>query len=91
MKTSKEQYNKEPVVFCKHCLSLKVRISGNLDYCDDCGCTELGETDIHHWEELYEQKYGIKYLNKRKNGRERQYLTYEPKGTDNNSKKETDL
>lgn len=33
-----------------------------LDYCDDCGSTEIGVTDIHEWEKMYEQKYGKNFL-----------------------------
>ena len=91
LQNTKEQYNAEPVTFCKHCLSLKIRVAGEVVYCDECGNTELGETDIHHWEELYEQKYGIKFLNKKKNGRERQYLTYAPEQSTGNTKKETNV
>ena len=38
-------YNEEPVLYCKHCLSLKVRFVPRMkdsDYCDECGSTDIG-------------------------------------------------
>lgn len=56
---NKEDYNAEPVSYCKHCLSLKVRIlNENTDYCDDCGSTLMDVTDIASWEKMYKEKYG---------------------------------
>lgn len=60
----KEDYNSEPVVYCKNCLSLKIMILDDIDYCDDCGCTNLDSTDIESWNKMYEKKYG-KPFNKR--------------------------
>lgn len=59
---NRETYNSIPVVYCKHCLSLAIRTSGDYDYCDECGNTETEEALIEEWEELYEQKYKEKYL-----------------------------
>lgn len=54
-----EDYNSIPVTYCKNCLSLKILIlEDNIDYCDDCGCTETCTTDIASWENMYEEKYG---------------------------------
>lgn len=58
-------YNAIPVLYCKHCLSLKVRnipVMEDSDYCDDCGATDIGECLIEEWETLYKNKYGHKYL-----------------------------
>lgn len=56
---SKEYYNKEPVIYCKKCLSLKIMsLNDNIDYCDECGCTDTDSTDIETWRELYRKKYG---------------------------------
>lgn len=58
IKFSKEDYNAEPVFYCKHCLSLNIRIlNENLDFCDDCGNTVMEVTDIESWEKLYKEKY----------------------------------
>ena len=64
-KSAKEEYDKEPVFYCKQCLSLKVRRVVGIEeavYCDDCGCTDIEEADIKEWEALYKQKYGFTYL-----------------------------
>lgn len=69
------EYNDEPVYYCKSCLSLRIKtvVSGlNLDYCDTCGSTDIDNTHINHWEELYRKIYGFDYLTNKiiKNGRE---------------------
>jgi hypothetical protein len=37
------EYNEEPVLYCEHCLSLKIRDAGleDLIYCDECGATNI--------------------------------------------------
>lgn len=64
--TSKEEYNKEPVYYCKDCLSLRIKtvplVSG-LDYCDSCSSTQIEQTTIEEWQRLYKERYGIDYLN----------------------------
>ncbi len=60
-------YNKEPVFYCRHCLSLKIKSVPSmteLDYCDECGTTDIGQTDIESWRTLYKNRYGIDYLDK---------------------------
>jgi hypothetical protein len=62
-----EQYNEEPVFYCKKCLSLRIREIEdirNSEYCDDCGSAEIGQCNIKEWEELYKAKYGHYYINK---------------------------
>jgi hypothetical protein len=61
-----QQYNDVPVIYCKQCLSLAVRAFGESDYCDHCGSTDIAEAHISEWEKMYEEKYGVKYLNKKK-------------------------
>lgn len=56
------QYNEEPVVYCKQCLSLKIRTVADMCYCDKCGSVDMGEDSIYNWEALYENSYGHKYL-----------------------------
>ena len=59
------EYNDIPVLYCKHCLSLRIRnisFIEDSDYCDQCGSTEVGKSSIEDWETLYEEKYGHKYL-----------------------------
>lgn len=61
-KLTKAEYNAEPVVYCKSCLSLKVRVFDNVDYCDECGCTVTDMTDIASWEEMYKKKYNKPFI-----------------------------
>ena len=64
-------YNSLPVVYCKHCLSLKVMIlDDDTDYCDICGSTDTEETDILSWERLYEERYGKPLISIKRNGRD---------------------
>lgn len=62
-------YNAEPVFYCTHCLSLAVKTVATFNFCDPCGSTDIAEINIHTWEKMYEEKYGIKYLNIKRNGR----------------------
>lgn len=60
-------YNAIPVLYCKYCLSIKVRsipVIEDSDYCDDCGSTDIGECSVEEWETLYKNKYGHRYLDK---------------------------
>lgn len=64
-KSKQDEYNKVPVFYCKHCLSLKIRDIASLedsDYCDDCGSTCIGECSIEEWENIYKNRYGHTYL-----------------------------
>lgn len=63
-----DDYNDEPVFYCKHCLSLKIMNESqlaDLEYCADCGSTNIEQTDISTWEEMYKQRYGFKLLDKK--------------------------
>lgn len=65
-KPSKEDYNNIPVYYCKSCLSLAVKtvlVDSNLDFCDNCGSTDIGVTTIDEWKKLYKERYGFDYLN----------------------------
>lgn len=70
MDNNKEDYNAEPVMYCKRCISLKIKdipdIS-NYCYCDDCGSTDIGECNIHEWETMYESRYGHRYIKLKNN------------------------
>lgn len=57
---TKEEYNKIPVYYCKHCMSLHIKtIAMNIDYCEDCGSTNIDSTDIETWKNLSNNKYNI--------------------------------
>lgn len=67
MGDNKEIFNNEPVFYCKHCLSLRIMTvpeMEELDYCDDCGTTNIGQTDIETWRQMYKNKYGFDYLDR---------------------------
>lgn len=58
-------YNAEPVYYCRHCLSLNIRNvlhMEELDYCEECGSTDIESTDIGTWEGLYRERYGFNLL-----------------------------
>lgn len=63
----KKMYNDEPIYYCKSCLSLRVktvRVNSNLDYCDECGSTDIEQAHIEEWQRLHKERYGIDYLDK---------------------------
>lgn len=67
MGEDKEIFNQEPVFYCKHCLSLKIKSvpsMKDLDYCDECGATAIAQTNIRTWEQMYKDKHGFNYLDK---------------------------
>lgn len=66
-------YNSIPVYYCTQCLSLRIMgVQGNTNmyFCDSCNSTDISQANIFDWENMYEQKYGFKYINKSKDGRE---------------------
>lgn len=65
--TLKEQYNNIPVHYCKSCLSLKVKtvvVDSDLDFCDECGSTDIGQAHIEEWRKLHKERYGFDFLDK---------------------------
>ena len=66
----KINYNDEPVFYCKKCLSLKIRVIGDLDYRGQCGCTDIDKAHIKYWDTLYREKYGKPFINNEENGRD---------------------
>lgn len=59
----KDTYEEEPVKYCKHCLSLKIRELEGQQYCDTCGSTDIKESNVFEWEKLYVILHGEKFLN----------------------------
>lgn len=57
-----EDYNDEPVYYCKNCLSLKIKIVGGYDFCDDCGSTNITTSHIDDWDKKYQERYGESFL-----------------------------
>lgn len=65
---NQDKYNDEPVFYCKHCLSLYILNESqlpDLEYCHDCGSTNIDTIHISKWEEMYKQRYGFKLLDKK--------------------------
>lgn len=59
----KNSFNEEPVYYCPHCLSLRIKIfDSSVDYCDDCGCTDIAQTDIFTWMNMYKDKFGEDFI-----------------------------
>lgn len=56
------EFNDEPVYYCPHCLSLKIKVLDQfVDYCDDCGCTDIETTDIFTWRSMYKKRFGKEF------------------------------
>lgn len=55
-RSPENEYNQEPVFYCKSCLSLAVKEleEDSVDICIDCGRADIGVTDIFTWERLVE-------------------------------------
>lgn len=67
MRASKEEYNKEPVLYCNTCLSLKViSTADGTDFCDLCGSTDIVSSSIEEWQKRYEKRYGVSQLKENK-------------------------
>ena len=61
----KQNYNEEPIFYCKSCLSLKIRSVPNMEdseFCDECSSTDIGQCSIEEWEKMYIERYGHRYL-----------------------------
>ena len=74
-----ENYDSEPVNYCKTCLSIGLKTvtipstddkpNAEITYCVPCGNTEIEVAqDIFEWEDMYAEKYGDKFL-KEKGGK----------------------
>lgn len=57
------EYNQEPVYYCRKCLSLNIqtidsnsKVSG-LDFCNNCGSTDIDKTDIFTWNEMCKKRF----------------------------------
>jgi hypothetical protein len=56
------EYDKLPVIYCKHCLYLgntktKFLFNKYVEYCPHCYGTEFVKSSIGKWEQLFEEKY----------------------------------
>lgn len=54
-----DEYNSVPVFYCKTCGSLNIKsLTDVIDYCETCGSSDIGETDIASWEQIYKEING---------------------------------
>lgn len=60
------EYDLEPVEYCARCYSLKIKYEEIIDSacCMECGCSDTLTSSIGEWEELYNKRYGHKYIQK---------------------------
>ncbi len=75
--SGKENYENEPVTYCKTCMSIHIKTiefekgpdgeAREVDYCVPCGNTDLETVFSPEWEDLYAEKYGEKFLTVKKN------------------------
>ena len=72
----RQDYNNEPVCYCKTCLSINIKTvefdsnddelePRSVDYCVPCSNTEMGEAHISEWADMYKEKYGEDFLTKK--------------------------
>jgi len=62
-----DDYNNEPVYYCKECLSLRImEFTNNISFCDRCGSTDIDTCHIDEWKKLYREKYGRDYIKTKK-------------------------
>lgn len=58
------------VYYCKDCLSLSIKTTElDIDFCGDCGSTDIGHCPFEEWQKKYKSKYGRNFLNIKENGR----------------------
>lgn len=61
-KNPNNEYNKEKVYYCKHCLSLAVIDAGYCDYCNYCGSTDIEEATLEEYDNIYFKRFGKKFF-----------------------------
>lgn len=61
--SDKKEYEDIPVYYCKRCLSLAIKGEDDLEYCDDCGCTDIDCALMDDWDELYYKRFGRYFTN----------------------------
>ena len=61
----KQEYNQEPVYYCRKCLHLKigyVAVLEGSEYCEDCNSTNIEKATIEEWDKMFFNRYGYHYL-----------------------------
>lgn len=64
---TQQDFNSEPVYYCEHCMSLNILSDAGLDFCGNCGSTDIKELEsdtdraaIDKWQELYNKRFSAK-------------------------------
>lgn len=75
-KPNLKEYDEEPVEYCAKCYSLKIKHEERTDtnFCGDCGCTEIKTAPIERWEQLYEGRFGQKFVEKSTDPKKSKYF-----------------
>jgi hypothetical protein len=64
---NKEEYDAEPVEYCRRCLSLNIQEEDDTIFCYDCGsqhiATNYFKVNIKEWERLFYEEYGQPFIN----------------------------
>ena len=62
-----KDYNDEPVYYCEHCTSLHILRDAGLDFCGNCGSTEIERLDsdenqsaIDKWQDIYNKRFSCR-------------------------------
>lgn len=67
--TMETESSEDNVYYCKNCLSLAIKGSDmGIDFCDDCGSTDIGECSFEQWNEFYNKRYNKEFLKTKQNG-----------------------
>lgn len=62
---TKEDYNNEPIHYCSNCLAINAKVLDDIEdiyMCQDCGNTDILETDVDTWNHMYVELYGKAFL-----------------------------
>lgn len=64
----RKDYDSDPVLYCPRCYSLKIihEDAVDSDCCGDCGCSDIKTTSMDRWSQLYEERYGHRFLEAKK-------------------------
>lgn len=59
----KINYNDEPIYYCKNCLSICIINGKFMDYCADCGSTNISQTSMEEYDEIRYKRFGKRLFN----------------------------
>lgn len=56
-----EEYNNEPVYYCRHCLSLRIKTTCGEDFCDNCNSTDIDSCHISEWQDMMNKRFNKQF------------------------------